>query len=99
MSEKNDSTSKQEFNVNETNETVKKFGSNGKIQNKNTDNTANRHRILHTFCIFTSIFAMGWRNALIGPTLPDIRIIIDENLATASWIFTANSLGGLLGAI
>ncbi|XP_060606655.1 sodium-dependent glucose transporter 1-like [Ruditapes philippinarum] len=99
MSEKNDSTGKQIFYSSETNETVIENGSNGKIQNKNTDNTANRHRILHTFCIFICILAMGWRNALIGPTLPDIRIIIDENLATASWIFTAKSLGGLLGAI
>ncbi|XP_045206849.1 sodium-dependent glucose transporter 1A-like [Mercenaria mercenaria] len=58
-----------------------------------------RHRLFHTACVFISMFALGWRSALIGPTFPDLRLIIDEDLSTASWIFTAKSLGGLLGSV
>ena len=34
-----------------------------------------------------------------GPTLPDIRIITGVNLGTASWFFTAFSVGYLVGCL
>ncbi|KAL4221145.1 hypothetical protein ACF0H5_019404 [Mactra antiquata] len=68
-------------------------------RNKDDERRATRHRFLHTACVCFSMFALGWRNALVGPTFPDLRLIIKEDLSTASWIFTAISLGGLLGSI
>ncbi|XP_060598802.1 sodium-dependent glucose transporter 1-like [Ruditapes philippinarum] len=99
MHDQNDSANKHEFSSSETTKTVIEYGRHGKLQNRNEKNLTFKHQMLHTACICISIFTLGWRSALIGPTLPDLRIIIDENLATASWIFTAKSLGGLLGAI
>ena len=40
-----------------------------------------------------NLLFQGWRNGMIGPTFPDLRIIIDKDLSTASWLFTAKSLG------
>ena len=30
---------------------------------------------------------------LLGPTFPDLRLIAQEDLETASWIFTTGSIG------
>ncbi|XP_045201860.1 sodium-dependent glucose transporter 1A-like [Mercenaria mercenaria] len=71
----------------------------GSGDGKEAKDIAYRHRLLHTSCVWISMFALGWRNAMIGPTFPDLRIIIDEDLSTSSWIFTAKSLGGLIGSV
>lgn len=71
----------------------------GKLFGTRKEDIACRHRFFHTACVCLSMFAMGWRNGLIGPTFPDLRLIIEEDLSRASWIFTAISLGGLIGTI
>ncbi|XP_045169882.2 sodium-dependent glucose transporter 1A-like [Mercenaria mercenaria] len=71
----------------------------GKLLGRKAPDVAYRHRLFHTACVWFTIFGLGWRNALIGPTLPDLRLIINEDLSTTSWIFTAKSLGGLFGSV
>ncbi|KAL4222164.1 hypothetical protein ACF0H5_018204 [Mactra antiquata] len=58
-----------------------------------------RHKMIHTICVCSSLLALGWRNSMIGPTLPDLKLIINEDLSTTSWIFTAKSFGGLFGSL
>ena len=36
--------------------------------------------------------------ALSGTAFPDIRLIVDKDLETASWLFTGGSLGYMVGA-
>ncbi|XP_052251271.1 sodium-dependent glucose transporter 1-like isoform X2 [Dreissena polymorpha] len=61
--------------------------------------TLHVHKILHTICIYSSMFSIGWRSGLHGPVFPDLRRLVNEDLAVASWIFTGLSLGGIFGAI
>lgn len=63
------------------------------------ESVAYRHRFFHTACVCFSMFSLGWRNGLVGPTFPDLRLITNEDLSTASWIFTAISFGGLIGSV
>ena len=35
----------------------------------------------------------GWIEGMVGPTFPDIRLLMSEDLATSSWLFTAGSFG------
>ena len=44
-------------------------------------------------------FLQGWIEALFGPTFPDLRLIINEDLDTASWLLTGTSIGFLVGSI
>ncbi|WAR18912.1 MFS4B-like protein [Mya arenaria] len=58
-----------------------------------------RHRIIHTAVICWAFVGLGWCVGLSGPTFPDIRLIMGEDLATASWIFTAGSFGYMTGSL
>ncbi|XP_045168053.2 sodium-dependent glucose transporter 1A-like [Mercenaria mercenaria] len=67
--------------------------------NREVETRAYRHRFIHTACVCFSMFSLGWRNGLVGPTFPDLRLITNEDLSTASWLFTAISFGGLIGSV
>ncbi|KAH3716278.1 sodium-dependent glucose transporter 1A-like [Dreissena polymorpha] len=57
-----------------------------------------RMRVLHTICCVWMFITLGWVLGIIGATFPELRLIMDKNIETASWIFTAGSLGYLLGS-
>jgi len=45
------------------------------------------------------LYFQGWSASLSGTTLPDIQLIIGENLGRTSWIFTAASFGWVTSTI
>ncbi|XP_052248315.1 sodium-dependent glucose transporter 1-like isoform X2 [Dreissena polymorpha] len=57
-----------------------------------------RMRVLHTICCVWMFITLGWLVGIVGATFPDLRLIMDKNIETASWIFTVGSLGYLLGS-
>ncbi|XP_060569476.1 sodium-dependent glucose transporter 1-like [Ruditapes philippinarum] len=57
-----------------------------------------RIRFLHTCFVVWMFITLGWNVSVVGGTFPDLRLIIQKDLETASWIFTLGSLGYLLGA-
>ncbi|XP_052249705.1 sodium-dependent glucose transporter 1A-like [Dreissena polymorpha] len=61
--------------------------------------TLHVHKILHTICIYSSMLFIGWRSGLFGPVFPDLRRLMNEDLAVSSLIFTGLSLGVIFGAI
>ncbi|XP_045170284.2 sodium-dependent glucose transporter 1A-like [Mercenaria mercenaria] len=57
-----------------------------------------RIRFLHTCFVVWMFITLGWNVSVVGGTFPDLRLIIQKDLETASWIFTLGSLGYLVGA-
>lgn len=57
-----------------------------------------RIRFLHTCFVVWMFITLGWVVSVVGGTFPDLRLIIDKDLETASWIFTLGSFGYMLGS-
>lgn len=57
-----------------------------------------REKFLHTVWICWAFIMLGWAESLFGPTFPDLRLIIGENLDTASWLLTVTAAGYLIGS-
>jgi hypothetical protein len=41
----------------------------------------------------------GWAVGQKGPSFPDLRMIVNKDLGTASWIFTITAIGYMLGSL
>ncbi|XP_052806478.1 sodium-dependent glucose transporter 1-like [Mya arenaria] len=57
-----------------------------------------RIRFLHTLFVIWMFITLGWVVSVVGSTFPDLRLIINKDLDTASWIFTGGSIGYMTGA-
>ena len=44
-------------------------------------------------------FFQGFFFSNLGPALPDIQFLIGESLGVTSWLFTATSVGSLIGTV
>ena len=55
------------------------------FDNCTSDNTLNYQT--------STLLFQGWLLGLLGPTFPDLRLIVNKDLTTASWIFTTIALG------
>jgi FHS family Na+ dependent glucose MFS transporter 1 len=56
-------------------------------------------KILTTAAYYASFLAMGVSMASLGPTLPDLAANTQATLGTISILFSARSVGGLLGSV
>ena len=45
------------------------------------------------------LFSQGWIYAQVGPTLPDLQLLLDISLQSASWLFTSFSFGYMIGCL
>ncbi|KAL4237401.1 hypothetical protein ACF0H5_002119 [Mactra antiquata] len=75
----------------------KKLGIAYIINNVRTDRLY-RQKFIHTVILWWSFIGLGWIVGMVGPTFPDLRQIINEDLATTSWMFPAGSFGYLVGS-
>ncbi|XP_060573550.1 sodium-dependent glucose transporter 1-like isoform X2 [Ruditapes philippinarum] len=57
-----------------------------------------RQQIVHTLILGWSFIGLGWSAGMNGPVFPDLRQIIQEDLAKSSWMFTTGSFGYLCGS-
>ncbi|XP_052248788.1 sodium-dependent glucose transporter 1-like isoform X4 [Dreissena polymorpha] len=58
-----------------------------------------RRRFIHSFWLFWSFIGLGWIVGHMGPSFTDLRQIVNEDLESASWLFTICFMGYLLGSI
>ncbi|KAL4221951.1 hypothetical protein ACF0H5_018002 [Mactra antiquata] len=58
-----------------------------------------RVRCLHTVFVMWLFITLGIVVSMVGGVFPDLRLIINKDLETASWIFTAGAIGYMIGAL
>ncbi|KAL4221950.1 hypothetical protein ACF0H5_018001 [Mactra antiquata] len=58
-----------------------------------------RVRCLHTVFVMWLFITSGIAISMLGGAFPDLRLIINKDLQTASWIYTAGSFGNMIGAL
>ncbi|XP_045191679.2 sodium-dependent glucose transporter 1-like isoform X2 [Mercenaria mercenaria] len=58
-----------------------------------------RRKFILTLVVFLSYVNLGWVVLQIGTALPDLQILVDVDLETASWLFTTWSLGFVAGSL
>lgn len=58
-----------------------------------------RQKMMHTAVICWSFVGLGWAGGMGGPVFPDLQQIINEDLATSSWMFTTGGCGYLFGSL
>ncbi|XP_045169901.2 sodium-dependent glucose transporter 1A-like [Mercenaria mercenaria] len=57
-----------------------------------------RRRFIHTLWLFWAFVGLGWMVGQMGPSFPDLRLIAQQELDTAAWLFTIFSIGYLIGS-
>ncbi|XP_053374264.1 sodium-dependent glucose transporter 1-like [Mercenaria mercenaria] len=57
-----------------------------------------RRRFIHTMSLLWAFVGLGWATGQMGPSFPDLRIIVDQDLDTASWLFTIAAIGYMVGS-
>ncbi|KAH3718192.1 hypothetical protein DPMN_060991 [Dreissena polymorpha] len=58
-----------------------------------------RRRFIHSFGLFWTYIGLGWMLGQTGPSLPDLQQIVNQDLESASWLFTICALGYVLGSL
>ncbi|XP_060587977.1 sodium-dependent glucose transporter 1-like isoform X2 [Ruditapes philippinarum] len=58
-----------------------------------------RRTVILTLVVFWSYVILGWVVLQIGTALPDLQLLADVDLETASWLFTTWSLGFMTGSL
>ncbi|XP_060607776.1 sodium-dependent glucose transporter 1A-like isoform X2 [Ruditapes philippinarum] len=58
-----------------------------------------RIKIIRTLLLFWTFFGLGWMTGQIGPSFPDLQLVVQETLDTASWLFTIYSFGYMTGSL
>ncbi|ELU16943.1 hypothetical protein CAPTEDRAFT_216230 [Capitella teleta] len=66
---------------------------------KNTDQTCTLDRILKTFVLYLSFFALGLVNGVVGPTLIELQSISHTTTAKAALLFTWGAIGRVPGSL
>lgn len=62
-------------------------------------NALYRWKLFRTFWLWWSFLVFGWIYGQIGPTLPDLQLLLDLDLQTASWLFSSFSFGYMIGCL
>ncbi|KAK3588129.1 hypothetical protein CHS0354_012186 [Potamilus streckersoni] len=57
-----------------------------------------RRKLIQTVWICWSFTMLGLHFCQMGPALPDLRLIIQKDLETASWLFVSRTVGYVVGA-
>ncbi|KAH3718200.1 hypothetical protein DPMN_060999 [Dreissena polymorpha] len=57
-----------------------------------------RRRFIHSFLLFWAYLGLGFMLGQTGPSLADLRQIVNQDLESASWLFTICAIGYVLGS-
>ncbi|KAL4228766.1 hypothetical protein ACF0H5_011808 [Mactra antiquata] len=57
-----------------------------------------RRRFTHTLWLFWAFVGLGWSVGQMGPSFPDLRLIVKQDIDSASWLFTIHSVGYMVGS-
>ncbi|XP_045168516.2 sodium-dependent glucose transporter 1A-like isoform X1 [Mercenaria mercenaria] len=55
-------------------------------------------KLLKTVLLFWTFAGLGWMTGQIGPSFPDLQLVVEQTLDTASWLFTIYSFGYMAGS-
>ncbi|KAL3831380.1 hypothetical protein ACJMK2_023132 [Sinanodonta woodiana] len=58
-----------------------------------------RRKFLLTVCVSFSFLGNGLISGQVGPSMPDLQLIVNEDLATISWLNTACAVGFATGSL
>ncbi|XP_067668703.1 major facilitator superfamily domain-containing protein 4B-like isoform X1 [Haliotis asinina] len=63
------------------------------------EDTSRRSKLIETLWLFWAFNHRGIQNSILGPTILDLQLLLKEDLRALSYLFFANGLGSMLGAL
>ncbi|XP_046551107.1 major facilitator superfamily domain-containing protein 4B-like [Haliotis rubra] len=63
------------------------------------EDTSRRSKLIETFWLFWAFNHRGIQNSILGPTILDLQLLLKKDLSALSYLFFANGLGAMLGAL